>query len=57
MEEILARLKAMEERLRTAKRYNSTGGLHIITPDATVIAWCELLRELIAAYESMKETA
>ena len=44
-------LRKMEEVLRLADRKNRLSGLYIEIEDGTVSAWCEFLREVIAAQE------
>jgi hypothetical protein len=47
MNQIIARLEALEKKLRTAPRTNTINGLVFTLDDASIIADCELLRELI----------
>lgn len=57
MDQIIARLEAFENVLRTTPRENTINGLVIILPDATVIPNCELLKELIALLKEANKVA
>jgi len=45
-------LRKMEEVLRLAERKNNLNGLYIEIGNDTANAWCEFLREIIAAQET-----